>query len=929
MVNRAKRPDRQYLLAAARHPKRRDGAIAIALFLLPWVAALVLVDRHHHLDGGTMAILVAVSLGLPTLWVTWAAYRGPRRPADLSMAQVADQLAIAVGAQWSAEAAVRRLNDPYPLPVSWTVADPSLTDAWDSLVRLATSGAGWPPPPPGGTWAAGPDDLAGEDGELADVLARVPTGRLVVLGEPGAGKTMLMVRLLLDLLARRAEGGPVPILASVASWNPAAQDLRGWLGAQLVIDYPALAYPPPDGMTEPTQAAALLASGLILPVLDGLDEIPEQARGPAISRINNAQRTGEQMVVTCRTEQYKDAIWPQGGVRTTVTEAAAVQLCPLDADAVSDYLCETGGPDAAKRWHSVLTALGTQEPVGQVLSTPLMIALARTIYNPRAGEVTGELRDPAELCKLGDRAAVEAQLLDAFIRAAYRPQEESRRRHRWIAAQAEQWLIFLARDLQRRRTTDLNWWEIHSAAPRSLAGLSVGLIAGLAGAFGLVNGAGVGIGLITAVTVVLIVRRWIGPPAGLARGLTGGLIGGAAGALAVHAVIGASLGPALAGGLADGVAAGYLGGFRAGLAGGFAGGFVGILVGHPDLRYVGRLINGLGAGLVAGCIVGLAQRSSPARELRWSPIGFILGLGAGLILGFAVWLQAGLGGALIAGLAGTVGVGFAAGLEAASADAAEAANPRAVAARDRATFWKTGLAAGLAIGLTTGFAVGFTSGFTQGIGVGLASAVAVTLAAGFRQASWGQFTVARWWLAIRGRLPWHLMGFLAEAHRRGVLRQAGAAYQFRHIELQHRLANRAAPARIGSYVDVQDVSGGTYRVTLVKVIDPAQGADQFTSPDSGKRFVAAVFRIKALVGSPQDEDANIDAVIVGSNGQSCTADFAGIAGYTNFYSGTINVAQGDTVTGSVTFQVPDGVTVAKVQWRPGAFGSAVQWEVRR
>ena len=70
MVNRAKRPDRQYLLAAARHPKRRDGAIAIALFLLPWVAALVLVDRHHHLDGGTMAILVAVSLGLPTLWVT-------------------------------------------------------------------------------------------------------------------------------------------------------------------------------------------------------------------------------------------------------------------------------------------------------------------------------------------------------------------------------------------------------------------------------------------------------------------------------------------------------------------------------------------------------------------------------------------------------------------------------------------------------------------------------------------------------------------------------------------------------------------------------------------------------------------------------------------------------------------------------------------
>ena len=162
-----------------------------------------------------------------------------------------------MGAQWEAEAAVRRLNDPYPLPVSWDAADASLTDSWDSLVKLATSGAGWPPPPPAGTWAAGPDDLAGEGGELVDVLARVPTGRLVVLGEPGAGKTMLMVRLVLDLLARRAEGGPVPFLASVASWNPAAQDLRGWLGAQLMSAHPALASPTPAGSgADPGRRAA-------------------------------------------------------------------------------------------------------------------------------------------------------------------------------------------------------------------------------------------------------------------------------------------------------------------------------------------------------------------------------------------------------------------------------------------------------------------------------------------------------------------------------------------------------------------------------------------------------------------------------------------------------------------------------------------------
>ena len=238
------------------------------------------------------------------------------------------------------------------------------------------------------------------------MLARVPTGRLVVLGEPGAGKTMLMVRLVLDLLARRASGGPVPFLASVASWNPAAQDLRDWLAAQLLIDHPALADPPPAGRTEPTQAAALLASGLILPILDGLDEIPEQVRGPAISRINDALRPGEQVVVTCRTQQYRDAVRPQGGVEVTLRAAAAVQLRPLDADAVRGYLCDdAAGPVARARWDPVLAVLGTEAPAGQALGTPLMVGLARAIYNPRPGELAGTLRDPAELCSpaLADR----------------------------------------------------------------------------------------------------------------------------------------------------------------------------------------------------------------------------------------------------------------------------------------------------------------------------------------------------------------------------------------------------------------------------------------------------------------------------------------------------------------------------------------------
>jgi hypothetical protein len=58
---------------------------------------------------------------------------------------------------------------------------------------------------------------------------------------------------------------------------------------------------------------------------------------------------------------------------------------------------------------------------------------------------------------------------------------------------------------------------------------------------------------------------------------------------------------------------------------------------------------------------------------------------------------------------------------------------------------------------------------------------------------WPAYAATRAYLAQTGRLPWPLMDFLEDAHRRGVLRQAGAMYQFRHIDLQRQLAARYQP----------------------------------------------------------------------------------------------------------------------------------------
>ena len=613
---------------------------------------------------------------------------------------------------------MRRLNDPYPLPISWRTADPSLTDSWDSLVKLAIDGAGWPAPPPWGTWATGPDGLSGKNDELVEMLARVPTGRLVVLGEPGSGKTMMMVRLVLDLLARRGSGGPVPFLASVASWDPTAQDLRSWLGSQLMIDHPALAGPLQEGIIQPTRAAALLTSGLILPILDGLDEISERVRGPAISRINDALRPGERIVVTCRSDEYREAVRPEAGVEVTLRAAAAVQLRPLEADDIRRYLSDdAAGPVAKARWGPVFAELGTEAPAGQALSTPLMVGLARSIYNPRPGELAGILPDPKELCSpaLSDCSAVEALLFNAFVPAAYRHSPVNR----WNTQSVQKWLTFLALHLERRITSpDLALWQLRLAFPR------------------------------------LTFAFW----------------------LVIETLSGAATG------------------------------FAAAIRGHTSMATtVFYVIVGAAIGAFIATVILIRQPLRPARGLRWRLPGMrvlLIAVAAGSIIWisdqFSPYYYQASGLAIWVGLTTFLGTWLIT-QEGAPLDIRSASSPRTVLARDRTVAIITGVGGGFGLWVTFIFTAAVASliapnsiqsyAATTGIVVGFWPSVGVGIALALRT-SWPYYALARLWLVLHRQLPLRLIDFLADAHRRGVLRQVGAVYQFRHIELQHLLANR-------------------------------------------------------------------------------------------------------------------------------------------
>ena len=239
-----------------------------------------------------------------------------------------------------------------------------------------------------------------------------------------------MVRLVLDLLQRRSRGDVVPVLMSAASWNPTAQDLYSWLTRQLLIAYPALAAPlSPSDEGSSSRVEALLQARLVMPILDGFDELPEAVRGQAIAEINDQLRPGERLVLTSRTAEYHQAIHPVAGPEVTLAAAQSNRArsmrrtsSPISGKPRAARGVPLAGIQSSLRWHG-------RGALAQASSNPLMIGLARSIYNPRPGERTDALPDPAELCSFGGRESIEGHPLDGFIPAVYRP-TSGRRSHR-------------------------------------------------------------------------------------------------------------------------------------------------------------------------------------------------------------------------------------------------------------------------------------------------------------------------------------------------------------------------------------------------------------------------------------------------------------------------------------------------------------------
>ncbi|GAA1305328.1 NACHT domain-containing protein [Saccharothrix xinjiangensis] len=727
-------------------------------------------------SGYGQFVLAAVGLVIAVVPLLKSGHFGDRPELDLD--ELTDVLVAGARVQWIGAAADRGLMHPRPLPIRWhrsplPVAGP--------LSEATTPRAGSFDPLPGLARVTPAQLREGTHRTLHRIYGGLASGRLIIMGEPGSGKSSAAILLLLDALEFRDHTPvdqrarvPVPVLFTLASWNPDTTPIQDWLAAKMTE------LPPLTGRGGRVHAAALIAAGRVAVILDGLDEIPEHRRPVALRAL--ADQATFRLVLLTRTTELAAASQQQ-----ILTGAACIELRPLTSGDAAAYLRHNLPVPPPRVWRNLLNTLaaGSMTPATAALTNPLTITLLRDIYHHVASVPGPSTADPDELLdttRFPTSDDITHHLLDHAITNAYTPRP-GQPPPPFTPQVAQHALSVIARHLRDHNTRDLRWWQISAWVPRTTRSI------------------------LNAIAVALATGLLIG----LAFGLVGGLIGGIVAGIVVGVLSGLAFwtesmfGPplpfrvranqiewrsSLAFGLAFGIVAGLTFGPVAGIVSGLT---FGVLVGHPEdfldapppqpTRFRPGSVQ-WGSSIVLGLISGLTLGLT---------IGFMPGLLVGITFGFTTGLVSGLGErdlnqnltpsaqhrgdlTLLFGLAvlyGSTG-GLASGV---SFTLIEELMPRLV----------NGLTFGLADQSSFGLVDRLMLGLVGGLAIGVVTWMLNT-------AAW-RTAISQLYLAGKYRVPLRLLKFLADANKRHLLRTVGPVYQFRHATLQDRLAPPAEPIR--------------------------------------------------------------------------------------------------------------------------------------
>ncbi|MBW4552512.1 MAG: NACHT domain-containing protein [Aphanocapsa sp. GSE-SYN-MK-11-07L] len=447
------------------------------------------------------------------------------------------------------------------------------------------------------------------------------TGKLLILGHPGSGKTTELMNLAQALLKRaKAQSNyPIPVIFDLSTWKDDRQSIQAWLIDSLSTYQESLPL-----------RQQWVKERRILPLLDGLDELPAERQAGCVARINEylgGANAPFYLAVCCRWKVYKFC-------QKALELNGAIRLKDLSNEQIITYL-DVGRSE-------LYSSISAYPKLLVLLRKPFFLSIITLAYPPGSEQKWQRFQTTREHLN---------HILRNYIEQMVKRVVESRtygRRKAPTPKQTKKWLGWLARQMKQQSQTTFLIEDLQPSMLPNEVQLryqqSIGLIFGLTA--GLIFGQG----------IMLVVGLAFGARFGLECGLMAGVgfglifyrIGYASLRINPIEALKWSWSKVLKRVVIGGLVIALTGGLTAGLIVGLKYGLITGLI----LGATAGLTLGLFAVLFGGLMLGLSPKSVPVKRhpnqgiKRSALISVIAGLLSELLLGKL--LMSGVG--LIVGL---------------------------------------------------------------------------------------------------------------------------------------------------------------------------------------------------------------------------------------------------------------------------------------
>jgi hypothetical protein len=281
------------------------------------------------------------------------------------------------------------------------------------------------------------EELSEDSGEslptgtgATEFFDQIGDGRtLLILGEPGSGKTITLLKLAQNLIACAEDNVNrlIPVVFNLSSWEIRRQTIADWLLEELWKKY---------GVAKAVSKDWVEQQKLIL-LLDGLDEVKAEDREACVQAINQfMEHNGQTEVVVCSRIAEYEALSAHLRLR------GSVFIRSLTPEQINQYLDRAG-----EQLQAVKTLLQEDNALQDLAKSPLTLSVMTLAYRGKKVEELPQTGSVEERCQ---------HLFDSYIKRMFSQERIGKPREYKSPYQNQQtilWLTWLAQRMTKESQT--------------------------------------------------------------------------------------------------------------------------------------------------------------------------------------------------------------------------------------------------------------------------------------------------------------------------------------------------------------------------------------------------------------------------------------------------------------------------------------------